>query len=122
MTTPGNIHHSLYWGPHDMPDPGDAGTIRVWKDMQICEMVSGASGETRTLAAPDRPGIRFTLRLKTHGGGNVVVTAAEGLNPDLETEATFNTASDILSLVSVSTSTGYRWEIAEGNVGSVATA
>lgn len=108
------IHHDLYRVSKSMPDPGDGGTIRVSEDLQICEMVSTTT-ETRTLAAPTKAGIRFVLRLMTDGG-NVVVTAAEGLNVAGETEATFADASDLLSLISVSTSTGYRWEIAEGNV------
>lgn len=104
-------------GPGLLADPGDAGTIRPTMNFQICEMVS-AGAETRTLANPNRSGIRFILRLLTDGG-NVVVTAANGLNVLLETEATFADESDFLSLVSVKTSTGYRWEIMEGNAGTV---
>jgi len=88
-------------------------------NFQICEMVSGSSGETRVLSNPTRPGIRFILRLKTDGGGNVVVSAENGLNVLLEDAATFADASDFLSLVSVSTATGYRWEVMEGNAGTV---
>jgi len=109
------VHSDLYRVPKSMADPGNGGTIRVSQDLQICEMVSAAP-ETRILAAPTKSGIRLVLRLMTDGG-NVVVTAAEGLNASLETEATFADASDLLSLISVSTATGYRWEIAEGNTG-----
>ena len=119
-TPPHRIHHDLYRGPKVMTDPGNAGTIRVNKDLQVCEMVSGASGETRTLANPTKPGIRFVLRLKTDGGGDVVVTAPAGLNVALETQATFADASDFLSLISVTISAGsHRWEVLEGNVGTV---
>lgn len=111
------IHHDLYDGPKLLADPGDGGTIRAVDDLQICEMVSGTSNETRTLAAPTKPGIRLTLRLLTDGGGDVVVAAAEGLNVDLNTHVTFAEASDLLTLISVSTDTGYRWEILEGNLG-----
>lgn len=117
MPTAHRIHHDLYAGPKIIKDPGDAKTIRVRVDLSICEMESGASGETRTLEDPDRPGIRVTLRLLTDGGGDVIVYAANGLNASLETHATFADAGDILSLISVTTSTGYRWEILEGNVG-----
>ena len=119
-TPPHRIHHDLYRGPKLMTDPGDTKTIRPNKDLQICEMVTGASGETRTLANPTKAGIRFVLRLKTDGGGNAVVTAAAGLNVGLDTVATFADASDFLSMISVSlTATTYRWEILEGNVGTV---
>lgn len=120
MTTPLNVHHQLYRGPKMLKDPGNAGIIRAAADLQICEMVTGASGETRTLANPTKPGIRLILRLKTDGGGDAVVTAPAGLNVALETQATFADASDFLSLLSVTISAGsYRWEILEGNVGTV---
>ena len=54
-------------GPGILADPGDGGTIRPTMNFQICELVS-ATAETRVLANPDRPGIRFTLRLLTDGG------------------------------------------------------
>jgi hypothetical protein len=119
-TSPHRVHHDLYRGPKGLKDPGNAGIIRANADLQICEMVSGASGETRTLATPTKPGIRLVLRLKTDGGGDVVVTASAGLNVALETQATFADASDFLSLISVTISgTSHRWEILEGNVGTV---
>lgn len=111
-------------GPGILQDPGDGGTIDPCNDpslnFQICEMTS-TGAETRTLANPDRPGVRFILRLLTDGG-NVVVTASNGLNVLLETEATFADESDFLSLVSVSlpvATGGYRWEVMEGNAGTV---
>ena len=110
------IHHDLYRAPKSLADPGNAGTIRVTQDLQICEMVTAAA-ETRTLANPTKAGIRLVLRLLTDGG-DAVVTAANGLNVTGNTVATFEDAGDALSLVSVSTSTGYRWEI-ETNLGAV---
>ena len=116
MTTAHRIHHELYKADKIIKDPGDGLTIRVTEDLQICEMVS-TTGETRTLAAPTKPGIRFVLRLLT-AGGTVTVTVTGGLNTTLNTVATFAQASDILSLISVSiTDTTFRWEILEGNVG-----
>jgi len=120
MATALNIAHLLYRGPKLLKDPGNAGIIRANADLQICEMVTGASGETRTLANPTKPGIRLVLRLKTDGGGDVVVTASAGLNVALETQATFADASDFLSLISVTISAGsHRWEVLNGNVGTV---
>jgi len=118
--SPHRIHHDLYRGPKILTDPGSGKIIRPNGDLLICEMVSGGSAETRTLANPTKPGIRFVLRLKTDGGGDVVVTAPAGLNVALETQATFADASDFLSLISVTISAGsYRWEVLEGNVGTV---
>lgn len=119
-TSPHRIHHDLYRGPKLLKDPGDAGTIEATADLQICEMVSGASGETRTLKTPTKAGIRLVLRMKTDGGGDIVVTAAAGYNVALETRAVFADASDFLSLISVTISAGsFRWEALEGNIGTV---
>lgn len=109
------IHSDLYRLPKSMTDPGDGGSIRVTEDLQICEMVS-AGAETRTLLAPTKPGLRFVLRLMTDGG-DVLVTAENGFNVDGDTVARFADASDILSLISVSHTTGYRWELTDGNLG-----
>lgn len=113
------IHSDLYRVGKSMPDPGNAGLIRVTEDLQICEMVSTAA-ETRTLDAPTKSGIRFVLRLMTDGG-DVVVTAENGFNVSGDTVATFADASDILQLISVEYEAGppktYRWEVMEGNVG-----
>lgn len=110
------VHSDLFRVPKSMADPGDGGTIRVTEDLQICEMVS-AGAETRTLADPTKQGIRFTLRLLTDGG-DVVVTAANGLNATGNTIATFEDESDMLLLISVKTSTGFRWDIVH-NIGAV---
>ena len=115
MVSSHNVHHDLYRGPKLLTDPGDAGTIVVNEDLQICEMVS-TTAETRTLAAPTKAGIRLILRMKTDGG-DITLTAAAGLNIALETTATFAEASDLLSLISVTiTGSTYRWEVLEGNV------
>lgn len=103
------IHHDLYMASKSIPDPGDAGTITVTKDLQICEMVS-AGTETRTLANPSKPGIRFVLRHLTDGG-SITVTADRQLNTDGDTEVTMADAGDLLYMISVTHTTGYRWEI-----------
>lgn len=125
-TPAARLLHDLYKGPKRITDPGNAGIIRATKDLQICEMVSGASNETRTLAPPSKAGIRLVLRMMTDGGGDIVVTAAAGYNIALETKATFADASDFLSLVSVTlvpavggSGATYRWEALEGNLGTV---
>jgi hypothetical protein len=109
---PLNIHKHLYDVHHELPDPGDGGTIRFKGDLMICEMVSVAA-ETRTLAPPSKSGLRAILRMKTDGG-DIVVTQANGFNNDNETKATFNDASDLLNLISVETKTAgtFRWQIA----------
>ena len=116
------VHHDLYEGPKKLDDPGDGKTIQVAEDLSICEMVSVAA-ETRTLADPTKPGIRFTLRLLTDGG-DIIVHTAEGFNVQLEQYATFADAGDTLELISVTKTWGepmsagtYRWQVLEDNIG-----
>lgn len=111
-TSPHRIHHDLYRGPKILKDPGNAGIIRFNQDLQVCELVTGASGETRTLANPTKPGIRAHIRLLTDGGGDAVITAPNGLNAALDTVATLGDAGDFLELISVTlvANTSYRWE------------
>lgn len=110
--------YDMAQAPLAITDPGDTNTIVLADFGAQCEMVSGASAETRTLANPDRPGILSTLRLKTDGGGDVTVTAANGLNVTGNTTAVFADAGDQLFMESVSATSGYRWEILV-NTGSV---
>lgn len=109
-TSPHRVHHDLYRGPKILADPGNGGIIRASADLQICELVS-ATTETRTLANPTKPGIRLIIRMLTDGG-NIVLTAENGLNAALDTDATFADAGDFMELVSVTlvANTSYRWE------------
>lgn len=111
MPSQHRVHSRLYEADKLLPDPGDGKTIVVREDLQICEMVSVAA-ETRTLANPTKSGIRFILRMKTDGG-DIVVNCSNGFNNAGENKATFNDASDLLSLISVETATRgvFRWQI-----------
>jgi len=115
MANAHRIHYDLYHADKLIPDPGDGKTITVREDLQLCEMVSIAA-ETRTLANPVKSGVRFVLRMKTDGG-DIVVTASNGFQVTgstgfVRTKATFNDASDMLSLISVKVSVGvFRWQI-----------
>lgn len=117
MTSPHQMHNILYRGSKVLVDPGDGGTIIVNQDLQICEMVSTGSGQTRILANPTKAGIRFVMRVLTDGG-SIIVTAPRQLNVIGDTEVTMSDAGDLLSLISVTHTTGYRWEILV-NTGSV---
>ena len=100
-----------------LSDPGAGGTIYTLEDLQICELVTVAA-EARTLANPTKAGNRLTLRMKTDGG-DCTVTASNGLNVAGNTQAVFADVGDQLEMISVSHTTGYRWEILV-NTGSVA--
>lgn len=114
-----NMPEELYKASHQMADPGDGGTIAVDRDLATVELVSTGS-ETRTLDDPPRAGLRLNLRMKTDGG-DIVVTADNGLNVTGNTQATFADVGDQLNMIAVSHTSGYRWEILV-NTGSVALA
>ena len=120
---PQNIHHNLYQGPKMLADPGNGNTIRAIGDLSICELVSTEADETRTLANPTKAGIRLTMRMLTDGG-DVIVTASNGLTVSLNTYVVFDDAGDFLSLISVTKTVGsstsaatYRWQTLYGNIG-----
>ena len=115
------ILHDLYQAPKSLADPDDGGTIRASEDLTICELVSVGADETRVLANPTKPGIRLVIRMLTDGG-DIVMSAENGLNVALETSATFADAGDMLSLISVTKTVGvppsaavYRWQTLDGN-------
>lgn len=116
----GNAHRILNTikdADHVLADPGAGGRIQTEEDLKVCELVTAAA-EARTLANPTKVGNRLTLRMKTDGG-DCTVTAAGGLNVAGNTTAVFADVGDQLELISVSTTTGFRWEILV-NTGSVA--
>jgi len=94
---------------HVLNDPGAGGRIEIDGDLQVCELVTQAA-ESRTLNDPTKAGIRLTIRMKTDGG-DCTVTAANGFNVDGDTQAVFANVGDQLELISVSHTTGFRWEI-----------
>lgn len=116
----GNAHRILNTirdADHVLPDPGAGKRIETMEDLQICELVTAAA-EARTLANPTKAGNRLTLRMKTDGG-DCTVTASNGFNVTGNTQAVFGDVGDLLELISVSHTSGYRWEILV-NLGSVA--
>lgn len=116
----GNAHRALNTikdAEHSLRDPGASGRIVITKDLAICELVTAAA-EARTLDNPTKAGNRLTLRMKTDGG-DCTVTASNGFNVAGNTSAVFADVGDLLELISVSHTSGYRWEVLV-NTGSVA--
>lgn len=90
-----------------LADPGNAGVISGVISGTM-NLVSGGSGETRTLAVPNHVGQRLTLHMDTDGGGNIVITATSGLS-NTDTTITFANAGEVIHLIAVTLGTENRW-------------
>ena len=96
----------------EQPDPGDGAAITYTRWGQIISIVSGASGETNTLADPPAAGENLTLTMDTDGGGNRVITAATAINQAGNTIMTFGAVLDTVVLSSITDGAGgYRWHV-----------
>jgi len=111
------VASDLAKGAPTLADPGNAGDIVITKQGQLVELESSAA-ETRTLKNPLRASMRATIRMKTDGG-DITLTASNGLNVTGNNTAVFADVGDLIDLISVSHTSGYRWEILV-NTGSVA--
>ena len=97
-----------------IPDPGDGNRIPITKS-GIVEIVSGASGETNTLDTPTKAGIFLWIHMRTHGGGDRVITADAAIDVAGNTEMTFDAVRDNVLLVSVRVGSTFRWEVLAAN-------
>lgn len=94
---------------HTIPDPGDDGIIIIDRQFAVVEIVSAAA-EERTMAMPTTAGLICTLIMKTDGG-SVDVQFSTAFNATGNVTSQFNDVNDTLLLVSVSTSSAYRWQL-----------
>ena len=94
----------------EIADPGTGKAIVSDFFDAIVPIVTGASGQTNTLPNPNFGGNMLTLWLKTDGGGDRVITAATAINATGNTIITLNDANDSLTLMSVPSGSGYRWQ------------
>ena len=109
--------YDLYRAGRVLEDEGDAGTLTVSQDMQVCPMVSAASAETRTLSQPTKSGLITTLAMKTDGGGDITVTVTGGYNADGDTAIVFSNAGEYVRFVSIDVGGSYYWRVV-GNEGT----
>ncbi len=106
-----NIPADMAAGTWDLIDPGDGAAIDIalWG---IVPLVSGASGETRSLARPTKLGLWQILNMQTDGGGDIVVTVAGGYNEAANTTLTFAEVGEWALLVSMRDATStYAWRL-----------
>ena len=93
-------------------DPGTGAALPHSRGRVAVAIVTGASGETNSLAAPVKPFQSLLLYCRTHGGGNRVITVASAYDEAGSTALTFSAAGQFVKLVSVETSAGvYAWRV-----------
>jgi hypothetical protein len=91
-----------------IPDPGDGKALPNGAT-GIVNIITGASGETNTLAAPATDGLLLGLNLLTDGGGDRVITVAAAYDDSGSTSITLGTAGQLVLLYSYQYGTTYRW-------------
>lgn len=94
----------------EISDPGTGTPIVSAFFDAVVPIVTGASGQTNTLPNPEHGGNLLTLWLKTDGGGDRVITAATAINATGNNTITMNDANDSITLMSVPSGSGYRWQ------------
>jgi predicted RecA/RadA family phage recombinase len=100
----------------NIADPGSGVAIPVTASGH-CDIVSGAAGETNTLAVPTFAGQQLLLTLKTDGGGDRVVTVADPHIDGTNNTITLNDAGDTVLLVGVAIGASFGWRMVV-NVGA----
>jgi hypothetical protein len=93
-----------------IPDPGTAKALPPSRT-GIVNIVTGASGQTNTLAAPVKEGLILGLNLLTDGGGDRVITVASAYDAAGRTTITLATAGDYIVLMSYKFGSVFRWRV-----------
>lgn len=108
--------HDLYRafdsvGPGRLEDPGNGGTITIDSENFGVMALTSTGAETRTLAAPNRPGIFFSVMMTVDGGD--ITFAVTGTYDGTNTNITFDQIEDWVTLFSVETAPGvFGWRVA----------
>lgn len=106
-----NILSKLANADHVIPDPGDAGTIAMIHDKAVCNITTGASGETRVVPRADREGLLFTASLDVDGGGDCTLTVTGGYNADADTTVVLGDAGDFVTFLSTKIGSYIYWRV-----------
>lgn len=108
--------HDLYRafdsvGPGRLEDPGNGQTITIDSENFGVMALTSTGAETRTLAAPNRPGIFFSVMM-TVDGGDITFTVT-GTYDGTNSAITFDQIEDWVTLFSVETAPGvFAWRVA----------
>ena len=118
------ILHDMFNAPYQVLSDTDAeALVHGQKQMQSFAITTGASDETRTLAAPTKAGLILGISLDVDGGGDCAITVASAYDQTGSTVINLTDAGDSIVLYSVKKGTGtYVWRTmaSDGTTGDLA--
>lgn len=110
--TPHQILPRLKFVDYTMADPGNAGTIVPDRQFGVVRLITAAA-ETRTVAAPTKSGLVFTINMVTDGG-DATVTVTGGYNEVGTTSIVFTDIGQVATFRSVEQTSGtFVWRLVE---------
>lgn len=104
MGSPQTILPSLKKVDFTQNDPGDTKTIVPDRQFAVVRLIS-AGAETRTVSAPTKSGLIFTLDMVTDGG-DITVTFTGGWNEAGTTTKVFSAIGQFATMISVEQTAG----------------
>jgi hypothetical protein len=107
---PQNLSAGMARCDQEIIDPGDGAAIPTTRN-GIVTIISGASGETNTLARPDHVGQEIGFLMKTHGGGDRVITVTGTINQAGNNVITLGAIQDFILLRAVQRAAGLSWQV-----------
>lgn len=108
--TPQQILPRLKFVDYTMTDPGNAGSIYPDRQFAVMRLITAAA-ETRTLPAPTKSGIVFTINMVTDGG-DCTLSVTGGYDESGSTTMVFNDTGDWATFRSVEEGSGtYVWRV-----------
>jgi hypothetical protein len=106
----------------EIADPGTGKAIVSDFFDAIVPIVTGSTaGQTNTLPNPNFGGNMLTLFCKTDNGYDRVITASTAINATGNNTITLNSVNDSITLMSVPSGSGYRWQEVATNGASLST-
>ena len=115
----GNAHtlqYDLSVAEFTLSDPGNGKALPNTQFGTI--PIVTAAAETRTLADPQKAGLRLTLAMKTDGG-DCVITVASAINSSGNTIITLNDAGDNIELRSIAVGSAFKWRVVSNDGASL---
>lgn len=114
-----NLAYRMTRADFEVPDPGNGAALPNDRGFCVINVVTGASGETNTVADPIKSGQQLTVFMKTDGGGDRVITFASDITQESGQNAiTLADAGDSFTVTSGQVGSAFKWRLSSPTVGS----